>query len=148
MIKLQNKLRLYVLTAICFGFWSFGPGGESSIPALAAAVHYSVVTTEIKSAPKGKPEIEVYRFDPGVLVVQEGDAVQITFYGVKGSVHPIEIPGYSIQTVIKRGEQQTVQFLADHPGYFKIICTAHPTVDKHGPMEATLIVLPKSKYGE
>lgn len=108
----------------------------------APTVEYTIVTNEIKSAPKGHPEIAVYRFDPGVIVVHRGDDVALHFYGVKGPVHPITIEAYGVKTSVSRGEMKTVRFFATHAGYFPIVCEIHRTVEQHGPMVGMLVVLP------
>jgi|GEM_PF-2920165 len=110
--------------------------------AVAPTVEYTIVTNEIKSAPKGHPEIAVYRFDPGLIVVNRGDDVVLHFYGVKGPVHPITIAAYGVKTSVARGEIKTVRFHATHAGYFPIVCELHRTLQQHGPMIGTLVVLP------
>ena len=109
---------------------------------VAPTVEYTIVTNEIKSAPKGHPEIAVYRFDPGLIVVNRGDDVVLHFYGVKGPVHPITIAAYGVKTSVARGEIKTVRFHATHAGYFPIVCELHRTLQQHGPMVGTLVVLP------
>ena len=109
---------------------------------VAPTVEYTIVTNEIKSAPKGHPEIAVYRFDPGLIVVNRGDDVVLHFYGVKGPVHPITIAAYGVRTSVARGEIKTVRFHATHAGYFPIVCELHRTLQQHGPMIGTLVVLP------
>ncbi len=109
---------------------------------VAPTVEYTIVTNEIKSTQKGHPKIEAYRFDPGVIVVNRGDDVVLHFYGVKGPVHPITIAAYGVRTTVSRGEIKTVRFHATHAGYFPIVCEIHRTVEQHGPMVGTLVVLP------
>jgi len=103
---------------------------------------YTIVTSEIKSKPKGIQEIEVYRFDPGVVIAHLGDEVILHFYGVNGSVHPITIAAFGARTVVRRGEVATVKFKASRLGSFPIVCEIHRSKEQHGPMIGTLVVLP------
>ena len=84
----------------------------------------------------GRWEVETYRFDPGTVVVNEGDTVTLEIVGINGKEHPITVEGYGLDTVLKRGEVQRLNFVADKPGIFKIEC------DNHKPsMKASLVVL-------
>ncbi len=84
----------------------------------------------------GKWVVETYRFDPGTVVVNEGDTVTLEIVGINGAAHAIGIEGYGVTTVLKRGELQRMIFVADRPGIFKIVC------DTHKPsMQADLVVL-------
>ena len=84
----------------------------------------------------GKWVVETYRFDPGTVVVNEGDRVTLEIVGINGASHAIGIEGYGVTTVLKRGELQRLTFVADKPGIFRILC------DTHKPsMQADLVVL-------
>ena len=84
----------------------------------------------------GRWEVETYRFNPGTVVVNEGDTVTLEIIGINGKEHPITVEGYGLSTVLKRGEVQRLNFVADKPGIFKIECSVHKPS-----MEATLVVL-------
>ena len=84
----------------------------------------------------GRWQVETYRFDPGTVVVNEGDTVTLEIIGINGREHPITVEGYGLSTVLKRGEVQRLNFVADKPGIFKIECSVHKPS-----MEATLVVL-------
>ncbi len=91
----------------------------------------------LKSPDKdGKWEVEIYRWDPGTIVVNQGDEVTLKVLGINGKQHTTTIEGYGQQFTVKRGELTTVSFKADKAGTFKIKCQTHmPT------MEADLVVL-------
>lgn len=117
--------------------WAIAP-----LEASAAPVTYQVVTDEIK-ADQGKGKVvEVYRFDPSVYVVNQGDDVTLRFRGVKGHDHPIELEGYHLKGVIHRNEVTTLNFKASKPGFYRLVCTAHADANHDGPMEAYLVVVP------
>ena len=84
----------------------------------------------------GKWVVETYRYDPGTVVVNEGDTVTLEIVGINGKEHPFHIDGYGVSGVVKRGEVTRVTFLADKPGIFKISCEIH-----RPSMEADLVVL-------
>ncbi|MBL0386758.1 cupredoxin domain-containing protein [Tumebacillus sp. ITR2] len=106
-----------------------------------AQQEYWIVTNEIKSPAKdGVPEMEVYRWDPGFLVVQKGKPVTLHFYGVKGKAHPFEIQGLGVKGDVQKGKVTTVKFTPDKVGTFPIVCLTHPTLDQHGPMVGYLRV--------
>lgn len=84
----------------------------------------------------GRWEVSTYRWDPGTIVVNEGDSVTLEIIGINGDDHPFTIEGYWLSGVVRRGQLTRLSFVADKPGIFKIICR------KHAPsMQADLVVL-------
>lgn len=81
-------------------------------------------------------EVSTYRWDPGVIVVNQGDIVTLEIVGINGAAHPFVIEGYNVSGAVKRGEVTRVTFTADKAGIFRITCGTHlPT------MTADLVVL-------
>jgi len=111
--------------------------------AQAATVTYQIVTNEIAAKQPDNSMVKVYRFDPGVYVVMQGDLVNLNVRGLKGHDHPIVIEGYDIRGIVKRNATTNFSFVASRAGTFRIICTTHMDAAHEGPMEAYLIVLPK-----
>ena len=91
----------------------------------------------IKKAPAdGKWETSTYRWEPGTIVVYQGDEVDLQIWGVNGADHPSKIEGYDKAFNVKRGQLTTLGFKADKAGVFRILC------DVHSPsMTGTLVVL-------
>ena len=88
---------------------------------------------------KGRWEISTYKWDPGTMVVNEGDTVTFEIVGINGDEHPFTLEGYWISNTVKRGEITRVTFKADKAGIFKFICR------KHAPsMQADFVVLAKA----
>lgn len=85
---------------------------------------------------KGRWEVSTYRWDPGTIVVNQGDRVTLEIIGINGDEHPFTIEGYWITDVVRRGRITRVTFTADKPGIFKIICRHHAPS-----MQADLVVL-------
>lgn len=103
-----------------------------------AEYHIAIVEFEAKTA-DGR-EYDVYRFDPGTIYVQHGQQVTLTFHGVHGSHHPIEIEGYNIRNAVAKGESTSISFTADQKGTFRIICSTHSGHDSSVPMIGYLVV--------
>ena len=90
----------------------------------------------LKEPKDGKWETSTYRWEPGTVVVYQGDDVELQIWGVNGADHPARIEGYDKAFSVKRGQLTTVSFKADKPGIFRILC------DVHSPsMTGTLVVL-------
>jgi plastocyanin len=89
-------------------------------------------------------EIDRYTFEPGFLVVAEGDRVVLRIHGIKGGKHVVEVPAFKTGEVpILRGQERTISFVADRPGTFLIRCTIHEGSGEEGPMVGYLHVLRK-----
>lgn len=120
----------------CAGVWAW------PVNAHAQSVTYQIVTNEISAKQKDGSSREVYRFDPAIYVVQQGDDVVLNILGLKGHDHPVVLQGYDIHDVIHRNQETTLRFRANKAGYFRLICTAHADANHEGPMEAYLVVTP------
>ena len=84
----------------------------------------------------GRWEVATYRWEPGTVVVNQGDVVTLEIIGINGKEHPISIEGYDVRDLVTRGHITRVTFTADKAGIFKIICDAHlPS------MQSELVVL-------
>ena len=87
-------------------------------------------------ATTGRWETSTYRWEPGSIVVDQGDDVELWIWGVNGSQHPSTIEGYVPDFNVTRGNLTVLKFTADTEGIFRITCHAHPPS-----MEAQLVVL-------
>ncbi|OGN77038.1 MAG: hypothetical protein A3H36_09100 [Chloroflexi bacterium RIFCSPLOWO2_02_FULL_71_16] len=91
---------------------------------------------QLKEPKDGKWENSTYRWEPGTIVVYQGDDVELQIWGVNGKEHPGRIEGYDKAFGVQRGQLTTVSFKADKAGVFRILC------DIHNPsMTGTLVVL-------
>jgi nitrosocyanin len=66
---------------------------------------------------------------PSTLVVHKGDKVKIKLINnVKAdpNQHGFRIAAFNVETVVTRGEPQTVEFVADKAGVFPTACQLHP----------------------
>ncbi len=83
--------------------------------------------------------VETYRWDPGTIVVNQGDEVTLEIIGINGKEHPAALEGYNLTVNVKRGQVSRLTFKADKPGIFKLICSVHQPA-----MNADLVVLPRN----
>jgi plastocyanin len=84
----------------------------------------------------GRWEVSTYRWDPGQVIVNQGDIVTLEIIGINGSAHPFTIEGHDVSGVVTRGHVTRVTFTADKAGVFKILCDAHMPA-----MQGELVVL-------
>jgi plastocyanin len=88
---------------------------------------------------KGDWVVETYVWNPRQVVVHEGDTVHLQIIGINGASHEASIEGYVESFTVERGKITTLNFTAERPGVFKILCTTHQPS-----MTAELVVLPRS----
>jgi heme/copper-type cytochrome/quinol oxidase subunit 2 len=137
-LRFFRYLSLLVLVLLVLPFWNTPLFAQTSVK------HVWIVTNEIKVAAKqGKPEMEVYRWDPGTIVLHQGDHVMFHIYGVKGASHPFALEGYPVKGIVLQGQVTKIAFTADKAGTFPLVCLSHTDLAHHGPMIAYVEVLPK-----
>jgi len=73
----------------------------------------------------GRWEVSTYVWMPSQIVVNQGDHVTLEFIGINGASHPTEIRGLGKTFLLKRGHVTRVEFLADLPGVYPVICSTH-----------------------
>jgi len=140
-----HKRKLYLALALAAAFllalaylrWERAilAGGK---PAETAVFH--LVTGEFSSTGPDGRRIEVYRWDPGHIVVGRGQPVELQITGVNGASHPFVIKGLNIRGVVRKGETTVVRFTAEHPGTYPIICLTHRDLEQNGPMVGYITV--------
>ncbi len=99
-----------------------------------------IITTEFETETDDGKEIEVYRWDPGTVFVPKGQEVTLSFFGVKGKEHPFYIEGTDVKGNVKKGEETMINVRFDKTGIYRIVCTAHETIDQNGPMIGYIVV--------
>lgn len=88
-----------------------------------------------------------HRWYPTMLVVREGDTVELAIANPDDFAHQFELPAYNIKTrILNPGESDRVTFVADRVGVFEYRCSLpynpaqkHCTPD-HDEMRGYLIV--------
>ena len=83
---------------------------------------------------------EAYGFDPGTIVVTQGETVTISIRNLEGGpddLHSFTLPAYRIDRALPPLSTVSVTFKADRAGVFRFYC------DHHKPwMSGDLVVLP------
>ena len=87
----------------------------------------------------GRWEVSAYLWSPGQIVVNQGDDVTLEFVGINGAAHPTEIQGLGKTFTLKRGQATRVEFRAEKPGVFPIVCHTHQPS-----MRGEIVVLPRT----
>jgi plastocyanin len=101
---------------------------------------FNMVTSEFSSKTEDGKEIESYRWDPGTIVVQKGQDITLKIYGVNGKEHPFYIEGTDYKGVVQKGEETELTVRFDKEGTYRLICTAHHTLEQNGPMIGYIVV--------
>ncbi len=137
---LQGLALVALMVAGGFGIWSLQP---TAVPvgAEAKVKTFDVVAVEFDGVdPNTGQEREVYRWDPGTIVVQKGDRVRLNIHGLNGDKHPFLIEGLNIQGEVARGEVETVEFVAKERGVYRLVCLVHTDAQNEGPMIGYIVV--------
>jgi len=101
---------------------------------------FQLVTGEFSTKTDDGKEIEAYRWDPGTIVVPKGQEVTISIYGVNGKEHPFYIEGTDYKGTVQKGKETIIKARFDEEGTYRLICTAHSTIEKNGPMIGYIVV--------
>jgi nitrosocyanin len=63
---------------------------------------------------------------PSSIIVQQGDAVELTLINKLDDPHGFEIKDFGIEQVVQPQAQMTVKFIASKAGVYSYICQLHP----------------------
>ncbi|OIJ15227.1 hypothetical protein BKP35_05100 [Anaerobacillus arseniciselenatis] len=138
---MKNITKWLLISVICF-FFVIDP----ITPELAEAkndndeLFIQIVTGEFSSKTDDGKEIEAYRWDPGTIFVPKGQDVKLSIFGVNGKSHPFYIEGTNIKDEVRKGEETIVKFRFEEEGIYRIVCTAHETIEQNGPMIGYIVV--------
>jgi len=92
---------------------------------------------------------EYHRWEPGTLVVHQGDRVILEIVNPRKNIHSFVLSAFNIDTghLEPRGGSATVEFTADKAGVFQFICGTPHNHDlnqcdpDHGTMVGYLVVI-------
>jgi len=86
-------------------------GGDSATDEMTASIN----TIEVSGSN--------FKFDPSEILVKKGDTVRIVFTNSDG-MHDFVIDEFDARTkVLKDGESETIEFVADQAGKFEYYCS-------------------------
>jgi plastocyanin len=86
----------------------------------------------------GAWDFRSFAFAPAQIVVNQGDKVTLHFVGVQGAHHVVTVDGIGTFE-LKRGQINTVSFVASNPGIINYVCHVHAPN-----MVGQILVLPKA----
>jgi hypothetical protein len=86
----------------------------------------------------GAWRMRAFLFEPRQVVVFQGNPVKLSFVGVQGPSHRIQVDGLSDVIDLKRGEVRTVTIPADTPGVI-----GFRSLDRLPSMQGSVVILPK-----
>ncbi|MGG1553835.1 cupredoxin domain-containing protein [Paenibacillus ferrarius] len=142
-VKRKHLLIAVVVVGLLASGWLYVSQG-SFLPALAEnstpARTIHMVVGEFKSTTADGKTIEAYRWDPGTILVKQGEHIRLSIYGVNGESHPFIIEGLNISGEVKKGKETVVDFTADKEGIYRIICLTHADIAHGGPMIGYIVV--------
>ncbi|GGD75721.1 cupredoxin domain-containing protein [Paenibacillus nasutitermitis] len=139
----KKQIRLFAVLLLVLFIAAVCLKWNQSRAALAAPPDTKViqlVTGEFESTTDDGKKIEVYRWDPGTVVVNKGDHVELRITGINGSSHPFVIEGLGIKGEVSKGKTTVVRFVAEAKGTYPIVCLTHTTMAQGGPMVGYIIV--------
>ncbi len=118
------------LTVLVIPLFLFFLGGL--LPALQGASE-----TEVREI---RMTARKYRFDPKEIRVREGERVRL-FITALDRKHGIRIKEFGVKTVLEKGKETVVEFVAERAGEYKFKCSVRCGW-RHGSMKGKLIVEP------
>jgi len=101
---------------------------------------FELVTGEFKTTTSDGKIIEVYRWDPGTIIVNKGEEVELRITGVNGGSHPFVIEGLGVRGDVQQGKTTVVRFKAAKAGTYPIVCLTHTDMRSGGPMVGYIYV--------
>lgn len=139
----RKKIQFYTIMAVVVILAGAYIGWQQTKPALAPANDSTqviqLVTGEFTATFDGK-KLESYRFDPGTVVVNKGQPVELRISGINGQSHPFVIEGLGISGEVHKGKTTIVKFTPKEAGVYSIICQTHSEPNSGGPMVGYLVV--------
>lgn len=105
------------------------PGGEAT----GARLQPAKVSLSMVVATFSGQGVFAHRWYPTMLVVREGDTVELAIANPDDFAHQFELPAFSVKTkILNPGESDRVTFVADKVGVFEYRCSlAYNPAQKH-----------------
>ena len=128
-----------ILIVLVYSIWMWNQTDTvAGSPENPRVIH--MVAGEFSSTTKEGKKIEAYRWDPGTIVVKEGETVELRIRGINGDHHPFIIEGLDVKGEVHKGKETIVSFHATEEGIYRIICLTHPDAARNGPMIGYIVV--------
>lgn len=143
----RRKMQLYALLAVAVILAGAYIGWQQSKPASAPAPDssgsprvFELVTGEYKATLDNGKQLESYRWDPGTIIVNKNEPVELRITGINGQSHPFVIEGLNISGKVTKGKTTVVRFTPTTPGTYPIVCQTHDVLNNGGPMVGYIVV--------
>lgn len=140
----RKQLRLIYLALLAIAFAAVFLAWNRSETAMSVPKTlkvFQLVTGEFQTKTDDGKELEVYRWDPGSLVIRKGTQVELHITGVNGASHAFVIQELGIRGTVHKGKTTIVRFKADKRGTFAIECLDHTSLANGGPMVGYISVV-------
>jgi heme/copper-type cytochrome/quinol oxidase subunit 2 len=143
LIVSKRQIQLFILVAaliVLTGVYlSWNQSREvNAQPAEARVIQ--LVTGEYTMQTADGKEMDIYRWDPGTIIVNKGELIELQINGVNGNSHPFVVEGLGIQGEVTKGKITVVRFTADKAGTYPIQCLTHTDMRHGGPMVGYIVV--------
>ncbi len=129
-----------LLVVLVYSFWVWNKS-EPTIGTTSNPRVIQMITAEHETTLADGKSFEVYRWDPGTVIVNKGELVELRILGVNGDRHPFFIEGMDIKGEVQKGKETVVTFRAEKAGIFRLICPTHGDPAHGGPMVGYIVVL-------
>ncbi|MEH7455040.1 cupredoxin domain-containing protein [Gottfriedia acidiceleris] len=88
-------------------------------------IDIDMITAEFSTKLDDGTEIEAYRWDPGTIVIEKNQKVNLKIHGINGKVHSFHIEGTNITGVVVKGKTTEVPLFFKKEGTYQLICDTH-----------------------
>lgn len=139
----KRQIQLFIVVAALIILTGVYLGWDQSRAASGQAAEARViqlVTGEYKTQTADGKELEVYRWDPGTIIVDRGEPIELHINGVNGNSHPFVVEGLGLRGEVTKGKTTIVRFTADKAGTYPILCLTHTDMRHGGPMVGYIVV--------
>ncbi|WP_274652573.1 cupredoxin domain-containing protein [Paenibacillus humicola] len=137
-IRLFAVLLLVLICAAAYLKWNKSFAAVMGVPGQTKVIQ--LVTGEFETRTSDGKNLEAYRWDPGTVIVNQGDEVELRISGISGDTHPFVIEGLGVKGQVTKGQVTVVRFTAERKGTYPIVCQTHDTMDHGGPMVGYIVV--------
>ncbi|WP_129690993.1 cupredoxin domain-containing protein [Gottfriedia acidiceleris] len=88
-------------------------------------IDIDMITAEFSTKLDDGTEIEAYRWDPGTIVIEKNQKVNLKIHGINGKEHSFHIEGTNITGVVAKGKTTEVPLFFKKEGTYRLICDTH-----------------------
>ncbi|OMF30839.1 hypothetical protein BK133_16290 [Paenibacillus sp. FSL H8-0548] len=143
LIVSKRQIQLFILVAaliVLTGVYlSWNQSREVNAQPREARI-IQLVTGEYTMQTADGKEMDIYRWDPGTIIVNKGELIELQINGVNGNSHPFVVEGLGIEGEVTKGKITVVRFTADKAGTYPIQCLTHTDMRHGGPMVGYIVV--------